>query len=82
MIHSTIERPLFISCYKHAEDWYWGGETMDDAINAGLDLWGGEDRPYGFWVAPGHKTTTAEASDGAEHPYTVEADKAEWIPIR
>lgn len=78
----TIERPLFCSRSKDAEEWYWGGETMDDAINAGLDLWGGEGRPDGFWVAPGHKTTPAEEADGMEHPYTVEADKSEWIPLR
>lgn len=82
MIISTIERPFFCARSKNAEDWYWGGETWDDAVNAGLDLWGGDDPEDGFFIAPSHRTTAAEEADGCEHPYAVEAEKAEWIPLR
>lgn len=78
----TIERPWLCARSKDDEEWQWGGETVDDAVNAGLDLWGGDNRPDGFWIAPAHRTTSAEESDGQEHPYTVEADKAQWIPLR
>lgn len=77
----SLTHPFMCSRYKDAEDWYYGGATKDDAINAGLDLWGGEDPEGGFWVAPSHPTTDVEKEDGADYEFTVAPEKAEWIPI-
>lgn len=73
-----LDRPWLCALKKDYERWEWGGATMDDAINAGLALWGGENRPDGFWVAPSH---ASKSEDDSEKDYTVESDKAEWIPL-
>ncbi len=75
MTTTEIERPWFCSESRDSEEWQWGGEKPSDADRTGRDLWLG-----GFWIAPAHKTTTAERADGMEHPYTVETCKATWIP--
>jgi len=63
----------------------WGGDTKDDAVNAGLDLWaeGGEadQRPDGFWIAPSHKSRDDHDEDSDDHEYTIEPKHAEWIPL-
>lgn len=81
---SASSGPWLCALEKWAEHWEWGGDTKDDAINAGLDLWGGEDRPDGFWIAPAHKSdeTNIDDCDPEEAEYTVENDRAEWIPLR
>ena len=88
--------PWLCARYKDDETWEWGGDTLEDAINAGLDLWGGdlpddEDGAYnldgnridGFWVAPAHKSDGANIDDcdPEDHEYTVEAEHAQWIPM-
>jgi hypothetical protein len=81
---ALVQRVWFCATSKSADRWEYGGDTQDAAINAGLDLWGGENRPDGFWIAPAHESDpdNIDDCDPEEGEYTVEADKAEWIPLR
>lgn len=74
------EIPYLCALSKTSEEWQWGGKTIDNAINAGLELWGGEKPKDGFWVAPAHRSRREVESD-SDFAYTVESDKAQWIPL-
>lgn len=89
-------KPWLRARHKDDETWEWGGDTMEEAVNAGLGLWGKDgdeqedgkdldgDPIDGFWVAPAHKSGERgdDDCDPEEHEYTVEAEHAQWIPLQ
>jgi hypothetical protein len=88
-MNTNEERPWLYAKHKDNEDWSWGGPTMEDAVAGGCSDWGADsddeyDEPLsGFWVAPAHKSRAEHPDDcdPEEHEYTVESDKAQWIPF-
>ena len=68
----------FCAINKNDETWEWCGISKQEAIEMGLDLWD-DGFLEGFYIAPSHKSLSEDDSD---QEYTIEVDKAEYIPIK
>lgn len=73
----STDCPYFCSPSKFSERWNYGGKTREEAIETGLDLWGGEDSE-GFYIASSN-ISDIDNEDESEHDYTIDNESIEFV---